>query len=149
MKTRFHHFAIRVKSLEVSINFYCNILGLSLVEEYSWKDDDFVMHKLSNKIDSSGKAIMLGTGNAFFELIEYHNSPGPLPITPPAHICLQTDNIEKMYSHITSHGIEVLLTPHDTGLGTFLTWLHDPDGNLVELLEIYSNVDKLNFDFSQ
>lgn len=149
MKTRIHHFAIGVKDLKRSINFYCGILGLSIIESYSWKNGDYIIDKLSNKADTSGNGIIIGSGNAFFELIEHNNSSKSFVLGTPAHLCVYTEDIEKLCSKLSDNGITIIEKPYDTKLGTFLAWIQDPDGNLVELLEIYSASDNLNFDFNQ
>lgn len=149
MKTRIHHFAIGVKDLKRSINFYCDILGLSIVEDYNWKDGDYIIDRLSNKVGSSGNGIIIGSGNAFFELVEHNNSSKSFELGTPAHLCIHTEDIEKLCSKLSDNGLPILEKPYDTKLGTFLAWIRDPDGNLVELLEIYSDSDNLNFDFSK
>jgi catechol 2,3-dioxygenase-like lactoylglutathione lyase family enzyme len=85
---------------------------------------------------------MLTAGNACIELFEY-SSPQPRPGDSKrpvcdhgiTHLCLDVSDIEDEYERLKAAGMLFHCPPQDMG-GIKATYGRDPDGNIVELLEI-------------
>ncbi|RPJ78304.1 MAG: VOC family protein [Alphaproteobacteria bacterium] len=143
--SKFHHLALAVSDLERSIYFYCQIIGFQIIENYSWGlEGNFLDQMLGAKL-ISGKAVMVGSGNAFLELFEYEGTREVSKLEKPVHFCIYTDDIENLYQKVSEYGAGSLHPPMNTQLGTSLAFIKDPDGYLIELLQIYSDTDVLNF----
>ena len=121
---KFLHSMIRVKNLEKSLDFYCNLLGLKQVR--TKRLDDCILYFLE---DESGAQIELTyndetpeggyvNGNAF------------------GHFAFAVDSFEDFTTKMGKLGYEYLYEPFDLdGKGSMIAFLTDPDGNEVELVQ--------------
>ncbi|WP_231186586.1 VOC family protein [Haladaptatus sp. DYF46] len=139
-----HHHGISVTDLDRAIEFYRDVLGLELLDQYTLSDD-----ALSTAIESgaiTGHFAQLGGDTARVELIEYEsedegNGTGTsddgrdVYETGAKHLGLETDDIEGIYADLPDD-VETVSEPQTTGSGTRICFLRDPDGNAVELLEL-------------
>ncbi len=86
---------------------------------------------------------MLKSGNACVELFEYQTpSPKPGEAGRPVcdhgitHICLQVSAIDEEYARLKAAGMAFHCPPQQVGSDIRATYGRDPDGNVVELLEV-------------
>lgn len=115
-----------VGDIDRSLHFYVDVLGLELVEHLAipWG----TMHRLR-------------FGASWIKLVEPAGDPAP---PPPAgldaaiglrYVTFEIDDIEAAWARATAAGAPVF---HDLGpfgtKGVVMGMLHDPDGNVVELL---------------
>jgi catechol 2,3-dioxygenase-like lactoylglutathione lyase family enzyme len=137
-----HHTAISTADLERSLRFYRDLLGFKEVLTSGWERGAERADKITGLKDSSAKLVMLTAGNAYIELFQY-SSPEARPGDPhrPAcdhgitHLCLEVRDINAEYERLKSAGMVFHCPPQDMA-GVSATYGRDPDGNIVELLEI-------------
>ena len=85
---------------------------------------------------------MLRAGNACVELFQYE-TPRPKPGDPNrpvsdhgiTHLCLQVQDIDAEYQRLKTAGMVFHCPPQDRS-GLRVTYGRDPDGNVIELLEV-------------
>ena len=147
MNIKFHHVFFPVKSLTRSLEFYCQNFQFELIEEYSWIKGEHIIDRITGTQSTSGKVAFITAGNAFLELAEYSdqsqiNNAETLTNNQGFHLCFSVDNIEEFFS-MNKH-LDFLTAPFDTEYGTKLCYLKDPDGILIEILEILDPDDRLN-----
>ena len=121
---KFLHSMIRVKNLEKSLDFYCNLLGLK--QARTKRLDDCILYFLE---DECGAQIELtyndetpaegyANGNAF------------------GHFAFAVDSFEEFSKKLTELGYNYLYEPFDLdGKGSMIAFITDPDGNEVELVQ--------------
>ena len=113
------HACFTVSSLERSLNFYRD--GLGLTEAFDFVNDE-----------GRRFGIYLHTGGRnFLELFE-GTLGEPAEGQSYRHICLEVDDIEQTVAAIRANGIEV--GPIKLGKDqSYQAWITDPDGNRIEL----------------
>ncbi len=121
------HVVIRVKNLDLMIDFYCEVLGCRL-----------------ERGPGESKLAQLRAGLSLIDLVDAdselgRNSGGLPDHSAPNmdHVCLQVQpwDTEAITEHLERHGIEVgNVAPRygATGMGPSI-YLSDPEGNTVEL----------------
>jgi catechol 2,3-dioxygenase-like lactoylglutathione lyase family enzyme len=137
-----HHTAISTADLERSVRFYRDLLGFEQVFTSGWDRGAETADKITGLKDSSAKFVMLKAGNACLELFEY-SSPQARAGNPnrPAcdhgitHLCLDVRDIQAEYGRLRAAGMVFNCPPQNMG-GVSATYGRDPDGNIVELLEV-------------
>jgi catechol 2,3-dioxygenase-like lactoylglutathione lyase family enzyme len=137
-----HHTAISTNDLDRSLRFYRDLLGFEQVFASRWEPGAEAADKITGLKNSSARMVMLKAGNACIELFEY-SSPLPHPGDPnrPAcdhgitHLCLDVRDIEAEYERLKAAGMLFHCPPQKMGTVS-ATYGRDPDGNIVELLEV-------------
>ena len=142
------HIGITVSNIERSINFYKNILGLTLIGEafMEGKETDalFAMNNCKVKI-----AYLNGSDNIIAPPIELLQFVTPETIKDEAElnkisvseICFRVDNIEKVYKHLIDNNVECLSEPQEFDFTSYgfskskALYFKDPDGIILELME--------------
>lgn len=121
---KFLHSMIRVKNLEKSLDFYCNLLGLKQVR--TKRLEDCILYFLE---DESGAQI---------ELTYNDETPEEGYVNGNAfgHFAFAVDSFEEFTAKMLELGYEYLYEPFDLdGKGSIIAFLTDPDGNDVELVQ--------------
>jgi catechol 2,3-dioxygenase-like lactoylglutathione lyase family enzyme len=126
MITGIGHAAFRVRDLEQSLHFYCDLLGMERAFD----------------IDRDGKPwitfVHLGDGQ-FLELFpepetaeDFSGNKGSY-----RHIQLEVDDLEQTISAMEGRGLPRTDNPPRQGRdGNWQYWLTDPDGNRLELMQV-------------
>ncbi len=124
------HLAFLVQDLDSSIDFYINKLGfkkkftLNNDEGYPW----IVYIEIRN--------------NQFLELFPAENHvhvEKRKENDSYAHLCFEVTNIHKVISDLKEKGVEID-QPIIMGLdNNYQAWIHDPDGNAIELMQYGEN----------
>ena len=138
-----NHVAISTPDIERSLAFYRDLLGLEEVFRRNWEVGETIFDNITDLEDSAARIVMLKAGNACVELFEYQ-TPAPKPGEPRrpvcdhgiTHLCLQVTAIEAEYERLKAAGMEFHCPPQDFGSDIQATYGRDPDGNVVELLEV-------------
>lgn len=121
---KFLHSMIRVRDLEKSLNFYCNLLGLKQVR--TKRLEDCTLYFLE---DENGAQIEL-THNDETPVTGYENG------NAFGHFAFAVDSFEDFTEKMNKLGFEYLYEPFDLdGKGSWIAFLTDPDGNEVELVQ--------------
>lgn len=123
---RIHHVAIICSDYEQSKRFYCDILGLRILQEV------YRSERKSYKLD-------LEVGNQY--QIELFSFPAPpaRPSRPEAaglrHLAFEVDDIDGAISHINRYGVVTEPVRIDEYTGKRFTFFADPDGLPIEFYE--------------
>jgi len=132
-----HHVAISCKDLDQSIAFYRDLFGMTVIYDGPFGDEIADITQLANP---KGRVVFMRTGNAHLELFdfaspnprEHHTAVNDYGIT---HFCLEVSDIDVEYERLSAAGVSFTCAPRDLG-PLSATYAHDPDGNIVELLEL-------------
>jgi catechol 2,3-dioxygenase-like lactoylglutathione lyase family enzyme len=130
MITGIGHVAFRVTSLQRALDFYCNKLGFreAFRLEQQGQPSPWIVY------------IQLAPGS-FLELFPARqDAPGTIPAPDPQasykHVCLLVDDLSATLRELAARGLEITGSPKQ-GLDSNLQyWIHDPDGNPIELMQI-------------
>ncbi len=133
-----HHVGITVSDLDSAVAFYRDTLGLSLADRFEVSGEAFstavgVEH-------ATGRFAHLDGGDVRIELVEYDpegdtRSNATLDQPGATHLGLSVDDVDAVVADLPSD-VETLSDPQTTSSGTRIVFLRDPEGNLVELLEV-------------
>ena len=118
---RLDHLVLTVRSLDVSVDFYTRVLGMT-----------------SETFDNGRRALRFGQQKINLHERGKEFEPKALRPTPgSADLCFVVETpLPKIVEHVRAQGGEILLGPVErTGaLGPMESvYLRDPDGNLIEL----------------
>jgi lactoylglutathione lyase len=117
------HVAYLVSDLEKSLDFYVNKLGFQ--KKFTLNNEDGKLWIVYLQI-SENQFIELFPENAFDNKV--HNGSYQ-------HLCLEVDNLDDLVNELQDKGVEID-EPIITGIDHNLqAWIHDPDGNPIELME--------------
>lgn len=135
-----HHIAISVEDLECEVHFYTHVLGF----EVDWDMDNRGNEALSKVVGLSGAnphIIMLKGYGLRLELFKYHYPKGRN--TGPkrqcdfglTHFAFSVKNINEIYKKLVKEGIEFNCPPQELRPGVQVTYMKDPEGVVIELVE--------------
>ncbi|WP_396613405.1 VOC family protein (plasmid) [Haloferax sp. S1W] len=132
-----HHVGITVRDLDRTVEFYRDVLGLSVIDTFSVSGEAF-----STAVDvpnATGRFAHLDGGDVRVELVEYDPEGEATPeaeLNRPGatHLGLSVDDVDATVEQFPSH-VETASDPQTTESGTRIVFVRDPEGNLVELLD--------------
>jgi glyoxylase I family protein len=142
-----HHVAISTPDLDKISGFYRDIFGFGMESEVAWKAGTELGALCDTIIDlknSSAKSVMLRKGGMIIEFFQY-SSPEPKPMDPGrrvcdhgyTHICLEVQDIDEEFERLKNAGMQFHASPPKGEPGGLRAiYGRDPDGNVVELMEI-------------
>ena len=132
------HVAISVSSMERSLKFYRDIMGMEVVMDRDICDDS-----IGNVIDVKGarcRLVHLKIGNAFLELFEYHSPLGKNiaetlnqydhAIT---HFAFAVDNFHEFVAELKSKGVSFVSEPVEFRPGVWCVYFKGPDGEVCAI----------------
>ncbi|WP_380674383.1 VOC family protein [Salinigranum sp. GCM10025319] len=134
---RAHHVGLTVSDLDRAVDFYRDTFDLAVVDRFSVEGEAFATGV--GVEGASADFAHLDAGGARVELVEYDpegaavesgdvNRPGT------AHLGLAVDDLDAFYESLSDE-VETTSPPQRTASGTEILFVHDPEGNLVEVLE--------------
>ena len=142
---RMHHTGLTVANLDRSLEFYRDLLGLSVIAEQI-SEADYV----ASVTGFPGVRLKIafvkapGEDDHVLELIEYLTHPGE-PNAPETnrpgngHLCLVVDNIDDCYRELKEKGVwfvnEPTLITAGVNRGAYQAYCRDPDGFTLELYQ--------------
>jgi catechol 2,3-dioxygenase-like lactoylglutathione lyase family enzyme len=139
----FHHAAISTPDLERCIDFYTRIIGGEVAWTFGWPEGTPEADEVTGVPGSAANAAMLKVGNSFLEVFEFtapeqpdrakRNSVHQHGIT---HVCLEVTDIFGEYERLKGLGMTFKCEPKNQD-GSAMVYGHDPDGNVVELIEFF------------
>jgi len=120
--------------MEKSLDFYCNVLGLSRA---------FV---LSNDKGEPWIHYLKAAEGQFVELfyVSAYEPPFETDKLSCHHICLEVDDIEAVCGHIRDLGYPIDTAPMQGSDLNRQAWLRDPDGNRIELMQMHPDSPQKN-----
>jgi len=120
----FDHFAITVNDMKRSIEFYRDILGLSV---------------LGKLVKENGIFVYLKLGTDMIELFEFDKKGKPyqakeLEDIGIQHLGLKVDSVDDVTEKLKKEDVKFTLEPRSID-GVRLAFFEDPDGIFIEIIE--------------
>lgn len=137
-----NHVGLSVASLDRSIEFYRDMLGMEEVIQPTTFDGELYAQILALE-GAKGKVSLLRKGNLQLELFEFlHPSPRPKDPNYPvsdhglSHFCIEVADIDDVYERLRTVGVRFHCPPLNFFGNAKATYGRDPEGNVFELLEL-------------
>jgi len=138
----FHHVAISTPDIARLSAFYCDLFGFERVFELEWAAGMAAYDRMMAVDNTAAKVVMLRTGNSFIEMFEF-SSPVPRPAIGDrpvidhglTHICIAVDDAVAECARLEALGLRLHCPPLG-GAPINGTYGGDPDGNVIEILEV-------------
>jgi len=129
---RLAHTMIRVRDLEASLNFYCDILGMEVLRRTDYPDGRF-----TNTFIGYGPEAEFPT----LELTHNWDQPDPYDLGNGwGHLCIETPDVYKACDDLAGRGVKITRPAGPMKNGTrVIAFCEDPDGYKVELNESILN----------
>jgi len=140
MKANWHHVAMAVEDMSRAKTFYQGILGF----EIDWENENYTNDMFARVVGlpkAGAHVVMLKGYGTHLELFHYHLPAGEkLPARRQCdygltHFALIVQNIQSLYECLKSAGVTFNCPPVSTRPGACLTYMQDPEGNTIELVE--------------
>jgi catechol 2,3-dioxygenase-like lactoylglutathione lyase family enzyme len=115
-----HHVAIITSNLARLREFYCEVLGLRPAGAFEGQNIAFV-----------------DAGTTLIELVEEPGADGDRRRSGWNHLALEVQDVASTYAELSARGIPFDVPPEafpPEGPKLQIAFLHDPDGNLIELV---------------
>lgn len=122
------HTMIRVLDLDVSIDFYCKYLGMSLIRRKDYPSGKFTLAFVGYGDEETNTVIELTHNWEQKEPYELGSAFG--------HIALGVPDIYKTCADLTEAGVDIPRPPGPMKHGgSAIAFVRDPDGYMIELIE--------------
>lgn len=119
---KYLHTMVRVSDVQTSLRFYCDGLGLTMIDTQHNQAGRFTLIYLAAPNDTSAQ-------------IELTHNWDPEPARPPSrsfgHIAYAVDNIYATCERLRNHGAVIARPPRDG----MMAFVRSPDGISIELLQ--------------
>ncbi len=123
---RLLHTMIRVGHLQQSIDFYTNVLGMSLLRQKDYPEGRFTLAFIGYGDEQENSVIEL-THNWDSQSYELGNGFG--------HFAIEVDDVYAATEQIRSQGGEIIRDAGPMNAGTtIIAFIKDPDGYEIELI---------------
>ena len=130
---RILHTMLRVRNLEESLRFYCDILGMKLLRRKDYPAGKFTLAFVGFDTEDKSAVIEL-THNWETDSYTLGDAFG--------HIALGMDDIYTACQHIAEKGGKVVRQPGPMKHGTTeIAFVEDPDGYKIELIQLKNRQD--------
>lgn len=134
-----HHYGVTVSDMDEALGFYRDTLGMEVVDELSFASEEFGKFVGVENVDVD--ITFLDANGCAVELLKYNNPPGgdanegvSNNDVGAAHFCLEVEDVQAVYEDL-SGDVEFVNPPQTLSNGAVVTYMYDPDGNIIELLE--------------
>ena len=139
-----NHVGISVASLDRSIRFYRDVLGMEMISQRTFEGGQY--EAILALGGASGRVALLKAQNMQLELFEF-SRPAPAPGVPNrpvcdhgiTHFCVEVSDVEGEYERMKSAGVVFHCPPVEFFCAAKAAYARDPDGNAFELLELLPN----------
>lgn len=132
------HYGLNVSDMDQALAFYRDLLGLEVDRQFPVSE---VQGDIVGVDGVEGEITFLDAGGFAIELIAYDAPPNDNVHETAsghdvgvAHLCLEVGDVWARYEALRDD-VEFVEEPQTVGNGAQITYLRDPDGNYVELLE--------------
>ncbi len=140
MHGNWHHLALSVNDMDAAKRFYCQLLDF----EVDWEKENVAGEAFSKIVSlphAIAQIVMLRGYGVRLELFRYHNPQGS-DISPKSqcdcgytHFALSVTDIWNWYNTLSSSGVVFHCPPQNLRQGVWVTYMNDPEGNTIELVE--------------
>ena len=132
-----HHLAISVQNIDKAVQFYRDYLGFQV----EWDRRGIVSAEVVGLPDADARQIMLKGYGLRVELFKYFTPKGQ-KIKPNrqcdfgiTHFALSVKDIHTIYQRLVENGVQFNCPPLNFRPGAWATYLKDPEGIMIELIE--------------
>ena len=125
---KYLHTMVRVKNLDKSLNFYCNILGLEEIRRKESEKGRFTLVFLAAPEDAEQAK---SNRSPTLELTYNWDTEDYNGGRNFGHLAYEVDNIYDYCQHLSDHGITINRPPRDG----YMAFIKSPDGISIELLQ--------------
>lgn len=138
------HVGLTVTSFEEAIRWYHKHFGLMLISELTIdKEQIESLESLYGLKDTSVRiGFLRAPRGTIIEIFQFQKqlSGSQVPWNKPGytHITFDVRHVKKVYKRLQKAGISFLCEPQENG-GAEWVFLRDPDGNLIELIDMKMN----------
>ncbi len=120
---KWNHLGIKAADLSKSLGFYCDILGLRIVDE----------------VDILGKRFYF-VGNDYFSIEIEPGNPDDVQANASAqtgmyHFSLTVDDIKGLVAMLRERGVTVAFDPLQPRPDRWTSFIQGPDGEFIQLIE--------------
>ena len=141
-----YHLGLTVSDIEQSIEFYRDLLGMTLIRRRPSVTAEYVSLQTGYEgVELSVASLKVnGESRQSLELVQYVNNPGPAsdPATNrpgSSHLCLVVDDLRSCYEDLASRAVQFKSEPvtitEGPNKGGLVIYLRDPDGYTLELFQ--------------
>lgn len=126
---RLLHTMLRVKDLQASLDFYCNLLGMKLLRQKDYPGGKFTLAFVGygDEADHSVLELTYNWGRDDYDLGDAYG-----------HIAIGVDDIYQACADIAGQGGKVVRPPGPMQHGsTVIAFVEDPNGYKVELIQTH------------
>ncbi len=142
MVQRIHHTAISTPDLARLVRFYRELFGFEVVRDFGWPLGVARINVVMGLPDTAAKAVMMRRGDSMLELFEF-SAPAPRPQEPSrpvcdhgfTHVCFLVADVAAEQARCEAAGMR-FHSPPQSGGGLAFSYGRDPDGNVIELLQV-------------
>jgi catechol 2,3-dioxygenase-like lactoylglutathione lyase family enzyme len=143
---RAHHIGVPVSSIEVSLPFYQDVLGLTEAGISGGGEGEAMSQAL--EVDGAKvRFVFLGTAEGvLLELLEYDNPRRPFELrncdVGAIHLCFEVDDMDAAYRALQDRGVKINHPPIDLDesngdlAGYSFLYFRDPDGIQLEFYQV-------------
>ena len=125
---KFLHTMIRVKDLDQSINFYCEVLGMKLLRKKDYPSGRFTLAFVGYGDESENTVVEL-TYNWDTHMYDLGNAFG--------HFALGVEDISHTCDELRSRNVKIVREPGPMKHGgTEIAFIEDPNGYKIELIDL-------------
>jgi len=125
---RILHTMLRVKDLEASKQFYCDVLGMQLLRQKDYPNGQFTLAFVGYG-DEQNQAVIELTYNWDRQAYDLGDAFG--------HVAIGVDDIEGACAQAVAKGGKVVRPPGPMKHGTtVIAFLEDPNGYKIELIQL-------------
>jgi len=133
------HVAISTGDLDRAVDFWA-ALGFVETRRWDWPAGVEVINTLVGLPDSAARAALLegpGTGLEIFEFVVPAPGADTRSVHRPGytHVCFEVDDLDDEIDRLAAAGMTFWAGPAEDRAGQRMVYGHDPDGNVVELVE--------------
>nr|WP_076387873.1 VOC family protein [Vaginimicrobium propionicum] len=146
-----HHAGVTVSSFEEAVNWYHEMFGFHLVNEL--KVDGEKANELAGLYGQEGLEIRLGflatQSSAMLEIFEFSPTQPELDHTVwnrPGyqHVAIAVRDVPRVKAELEAKGVQFVTDVQFMG-GAHWAFMKDPDGNLIEIIDLHANRLPLKF----
>jgi catechol 2,3-dioxygenase-like lactoylglutathione lyase family enzyme len=135
-----HHAAISVRNMERALAFYRDILGFEVDWDMDHRGGE-AMEKVVGLPDPDAHMVMLKGYGTRIELFLYHRPEGASAGEKRqcdfglTHLAFQVRGIVAIHERLAATGVPFNSPPQRLRPGVWATYLRDPEGNTIELVQ--------------
>jgi catechol 2,3-dioxygenase-like lactoylglutathione lyase family enzyme len=138
-----HHVGLTVSSIEDSVRFYRDILGLSLIGRREAAAEYISQQTGYPGVRLSVASFQTGPGGRL-ELVQYLNHSGGASDTATnrsgnSHLCFKVIDLSRLHARLLEQGVRFRSSPvvitSGPNQGGMVVYLYDPDNYVIELFQ--------------